>query len=400
MRGMKLFHTIVLTAGISVIMNNLSNINEKFPEFKDTDDKITEDKQVLMDDMVKFLTDEVLAGPIARNFGAEVSTMGALKKQDRLHNNPKITIFHTDTLRGNIAALTVRNVIEKHYSAYVSLKKIRDVNVNDRPALSSSLGEYLSEVSSELLKGEPSSTCFAPIGGFKVMTSLGYLVGAFHNFPTVYLHEGSSVLHFIPPVKIQIDEDFIVENHRFIRKLLIEEVVKYDSLSLDEKNLIEREPTFFTVYDGFADLNPFGQFICRQEKFKHYFTTPVSIDESILQWIKRKYPSELSFAYSEINKLIKLHSNDPIKNKGVLYHEVTFKTGDKGKYCHLFKGQSKPKVFRALWHYNEKEGRYYNGKIWFDHDVYEREATSYLEDFNIEKTKWIDISKETGSVFH
>src|SRR5690625_1366283 len=98
------------------------------------------------------------------------------------------------------------------------MRKIYELDVDNRSLLNRALGKYLSDVSSALQEGEPRTTCFAPIGGYKVMTSLGYLAGALHNFPTAYLHEGSTVIHEIPAVNIEVNESFIIDNHTLLKK--------------------------------------------------------------------------------------------------------------------------------------------------------------------------------------
>lgn len=76
----------------------------------------------------------------------------------------------------------------------------------------------------------------------------------------------------------------------------------------------------------------------------------------------------------------------------MLFHEKNFKGLNgfdlKG---HLFKGGNNP-VFRAIWTYNEESNHYDIGKIWFDHNEYEREAVSYLKSYDVEKANWKNIT--------
>lgn len=206
---------------------------------------MTEENEQHIDNMIELMKKEIFNNPFHEQLSAEIAMISALQKQIKLHKNPVITIFHTDTVKGVVAATIIQDLLKKQFAAHVSLKKIIDVDVNNRHALSKSLGYFLGEVGQELLKGEPSSTCFAPIGGYKVMTSLGYLVGAFHRYPTAYLHEGLTVTHQIPPVHIQVNEDFIEVHHPFLRKMLKETIVEMKDVTSEERKLVRRRNDLF-----------------------------------------------------------------------------------------------------------------------------------------------------------
>ena len=396
---MPLYQRIVLTAGISILTNKRDNIEKHYPAFFSQTERMKEKQEQIIDSMIDLLKKEIFDGPFDEQSSAEIAMIAALQNQNKLHKHPVITILHTDTVNGVIAGRIIQDMLKKHFSAHVSLKRIFDVDVNNRNALSKSLGYFLGEVSQELLKGEPSSTCFAPIGGYKVMTSLGYLVGAFHRYPTAYLHEGSNMIHQIPPVHIQVNEDFIEEHHPFLRKMLKETIVEMKDLTAEEQKLVEKETTFFTVEEDLVELNPFGQFLCNQSKFAHYFQPKVSIDRDVFQAVEKKLPAYTDFVMAEIHDLIIKHQDFFAENEGVLFHEKAFKVLNASNLnCHLFKGTNHPHVFRAIWHYDGKEDRYYIGKIWFDHQDYERQAAASLKAFDIEKIDWEDITERVYPV--
>lgn len=393
-----MYQRIVITAGISLLTNRRKKIEEFYPEFFTQSNRITEENEQIIDEFIHFIRRDIYQEPFHEKLSAEISMITALKNQNKLHKHPEIIIFYTDTIQGVIAATILAEIIEKQFSAKVSLKKIIYVDVTNRHLLTKSLGYFLSDVSNELLGGVPSSTCFAPIGGYKIFTSLGYLVGAFLHYPTAYLHEGSFVLHLIPPVKIQIDETFIEKHHRFLRKMLRETIVEVSELTEEERHIIEKEPTFFTVEEDLVELNPFGQFLCNQKKFAHYFQPKVSMEQSVSQEIEKKYQSYKDNTLKEIYNLIVKHRDFFVDYEGVLFHEKSFSSlRGKELRAHLFKGGNHP-VFRAIWQYDEKEDRYYIGKIWFDHDVYERQAEQYLRAFNCKKMTWVDITKQVYSI--
>lgn len=388
-----MYHRIVLTAGISLLMNKRNDLEANFPNLFSLDQRKTNEYESFMEEVTDYFFQKFISeAPFDEQLCAEISMIAALKKQNKLHNNPVIQIFHTDTVTGIIAANIMKEVLETEFSAKVNLKKIIYVDVENRVAFTKSLGYFLSEVSEELSKGEPNSTCFAPIGGYKVFTSLGYLVGSFHQHPTAYLHERFSVLHEIPPVRIQVNDEFIERNHLFLRKMMKDGIVELESLSPTEKAIIREEPMFFTVEEELVELNPFGRFLCSQDKFAHYFQPNVSIDQTVFDWIKTKYSSNLPVVKDEINSFIIKHRDFPIENRSILFHESDF-VPLKGKrlQCHLYKGGNYP-VFRALWHYDETEDHYYIGKIWFNHADYERQIVSYAQAFHKDKIRWKNIT--------
>lgn len=387
-----MYQRIVLTAGISLLTNKRKEIEEKFPHFFTQPDRITKENEDDIVEMTKTIKNMIVEEPFHKFLSAEISMISALDAQDKLHNKPVITIFHTDTVKGVIAAEIIKELLERQFLAYVHLRKIVNVDMKNRRSLSKSLGYFLSGVSDALLEGVPSTTCFAPIGGFKIWAFLGYLVGAFHGYPTAYLHENSTVLHEIPPVHIQVNESFIEEYHPFLRKIMKEEILQMEELTESEKNLIVQEPTLFTIEEDLVELNPFARFLCNQSKFSHYFQSSVSIDQSVLQWLEKKYPSNMRYVMREINDLIVKHRDFLLEEEGVLFHEKAYIGLNKGELdCHLFKGGNNP-VFRAIWHYDPMEDHYYIGQIWINHMVYERQVVSFLQSFDLKNTVWEDIT--------
>lgn len=389
-----MYHRIVLTSGISLLMNLKGQIERNFPDFFNQSDQTTEGKEDLINEIFLFLKEKIDKEFFNSKLSAEISMIEALNNQNKLQEKPVITIFYTDTIKGTIAAKINEYVFNKYYSAYVKLKKIINVDVTNRVALSKSIGHFLSDVSNALEEGEPSHTCFAPIGGYKILTSMGYLVGALHRYPTAYLHEGTSVLHEIPPINIKINDSFVEENHHLFRKLIREEIIELKNLSKSEQNIIEKDPTFFSIIDDLVALNPFGNFVCNQSKFAHYFQSNVYIDTTILNWLNKEHKSKLSFVMKQIYELVIKHRDFLPQNQNFLFHESAFKQlNGKETNCHLYKGSNKD-IFRAIWTFDTTKEQYYIGKIWLDHDKYERQAVLFFESFNITRVKWKDITSE------
>ena len=152
---------------------------------------------------------------------AEYSMLSRLQQNNRLVEKPKVVLIHTDTFGGNAAAALLKVIIQNNFQAEVQLVGIEELNVNNRKQLNRALAVFIRCLSEQLDDDYmKESTCFAPIGGFKVMTSYGYIVGSFYGYPTAYMHENQQVLLEIPPVPIQIDDEFCPAECRLAKKAL------------------------------------------------------------------------------------------------------------------------------------------------------------------------------------
>lgn len=390
-----MFQRIVLTSGVSLLFNNRDDIESKFPSFFKTPEPLTEATTALSDDVILFLTDHLasMTEEQLRWVSAEVSMVSTLQNSEEMSKHPHVTLFYTDTFKGRTAGFVNKILLEKFYGATVKVRKIYELDVNNRSLLNRALGKYLSDVSASLREGEPRTTCFAPIGGYKVMTSLGYLVGTLHNFPTAYIHEGSTVIHEIPTVNIEVDESFIRKHHRIFKKFFYGDCFEYDSLSKEEQKLINEQSMMFDQVEGLVELNPFGRFLCDQDKYYKYFKANVYLDRSIKDMIDRRYPSYWKDVYYEIKQLMYQHNNNQADYRSTLYHESDFSSLNEKKLdFHLFKGSNHP-VFRAIWKYDEAKDCYLIAHIWFDHEDYERQAPRQIKEAQ-NKNNWVNITEQ------
>ncbi|BBW98374.1 putative CRISPR-associated protein [Geobacillus icigianus] len=303
---------------------------------------------------------------------AEYSMIYELHRQGKLGERPTIVLIVTDTVGGRVVEAMLVHLLERDFKANVRVVYV-EVDVNHRRRLQETLGEYMSKVANALMHGEPSTTCFAPIGGYKVMTSLGYIVGAFLNYPTAYMHEDGQVLHEIPPVPIHIDEQFVRRYFELLRKCQMD-LVAMNELSYQEKQCIEQYPSLFYRDAEFVCLSAFGQFLLEHEKYKHLFETSYFVSRQVADMLRHNRHQSL-FVYQQMQELVKkLKYREG--DASVLYHEKSFETIDprKAKY-HLYKGASNGQTaFRLAYRYVEEEDRLYANYLWLDHDRYEREA--------------------------
>ena len=300
-----------------------------------------------------------------KNISAEYSMLYALQKMEMLDKKPNVVLFHTDTFGGNACAKLLASVIENDFNAHVKLEKIADLDVNDRNKLNKTLGNFMQKIGEYLRTQDTFHTCFAPIGGYKVMTSFGYIAGAFYNFSTAYLHEDNQHLHEIPPVPIRVNEEFIYREKALLCKLHKEDVIKWEDLTKEEKKSIEGNAFLFERVDNFVVLNAFGNFICRE-----YFTTQIRYSTKV----KKVFSHDATlrtFMEKQVEELVKKIKQEPGSED--LNHHLEFKNIDKGKLkFKLYKGNSdQGRICRIAYNYNKDEDVLEVNYVWSDHDKYD-----------------------------
>lgn len=381
-----MYRTIIMTCGISLInvqQNLFSTTGEKQPlyehipknQFQNTE--ITADMKKKMDSYLKKaneLLDKIDDNP--QKISAEFSMIHALHKQNKIEEGVKIILIFTDTYGGHICKQLLTTIFEKKFKATVQHLPI-SMAIKSEKEVNSQLPDFLSKLSYALIHSDPASTCFAPIGGFKVMTSYGYIIGSFLNFPTAYLHEEGQVLIEIPPIPIDINEDFINEHSTLLRKCQ-KDYVEYKNLPYLEQKVVKNFPAIFTIEEDYVALSPFGQFLV---DFKFQQSIPDIRLSNQVEKMKKDNEHDSEFIGQQLRVLIKKlkfgESNEH------LYHERSFKNLEPQKIkFHLYKGQNQ---FRLAYKYDEQEDVLFANYLWLDHDKYEKEAAKGIGLYKEEK---------------
>lgn len=321
-----------------------------------------------------------------KRVSVEYSLPHALQENHRLGNSPHITLIHTDTLGGIAAAFLLKKVLFDNFNATVVLKEVADINVQDREKLRKSLGGFMETVAAVLSAGEPGTTCFAPVGGFKVMTSLGYVAGAYMKFPTMYLHEDNQTLHEIPAVPVRISEEELENVAPLLKRLKNIGDIEIGELGDEDKKMFERFPYLFEQIENLVGLNAFASFLMdRPENQRIFGQTIFFSPEASKKLGDNKLSDHLRGEIQELLRKLKF----PEKNRNILRHDAPFQNLKNSSFF-LYKPSGQGElVFRAAYLYDSASESLYLNRIWTDHDLYERHANQGTGFFdNPDSIKW------------
>jgi len=299
-----------------------------------------------------------------KQVSAECAVLHALYREKRLAVRPLVSIIHSDTFGGELAALLVKRVLEQTLDATVTLCRSADLDVDDRKAFVESLGLFMSKVHAELEKGEPDTTCFAPLGGYKVMTALGYVAGSVAGYPMAYTHERTEMLHFVPPIPMQLDASIIERHGVFLKR--VRHGCEVAALTHEEQKVLRDHAFLFEQTGGYAGLSAFGVFWLDR-------TDPTALAMRVLlteDALRTLECGDRAYAAKEL-RMLSSRLRDPARFTASLHHQTAFPNGT----LPLYKGSSgNAGVFRATYRYEQATDTLRIFHLWLDHDAYEREA--------------------------
>lgn len=326
-----------------------------------------------------------------KRVSAEYSLVHAMTRQGRLGLNPQVVLVHSDTFDGELAAELVRRYLERDFSAHVELRRVDDLDAEHPARMKRSLGAFMHQVAVALRGGDPRSTAFAPLGGYKVMTSLGYLTGAYLQFATVYLHEANQVVHEIPWVPIRVDETELSGLASLIRRCV--GGVALGRLSVADRETLDANAWLFErtgeADDDVVDINAFTHFLRSEPAYRPVIGPRVRVTASVAEALHSEH--ERAFARKEVEDLLR-RLDEPLRHRGVLHHEADF--GHHGVRWSLFKGASgREGVFRAVYRWNDEPDTLDLRRLWVGSHDYEKAATrAGTFEGDVDEAEWTDAS--------
>jgi putative CRISPR-associated protein (TIGR02619 family) len=310
----------------------------------------------------------------SKRISAEFSVINALKKAGHLSEQFDVTILHTDTKDGCFAAEINKKIIEQQFNTNVKLVKVENLDVSNSRKLRENLGDFMEKLSRELVQSYKEYTFFAPVGGYKLMTYLGYVVGSFYGYETGYLYEENQVLIKIPPMPLKIDIDWILKKRDLLTKLLKDEIVYYSDLAEEDKIFINENSFFFEKVsdenDQLVSLNAYGKFI-----LKDYLLTRKLVSKHLIHMFDNaKYRNHIQSNLLNLISKVKSFYRDGNKGKNIIGEIMHNKEWGFDK-PYLYKGDSNGElIFRCLWDYDFSNDVIKIFEIWTNHGDYEREC--------------------------
>lgn len=300
-----------------------------------------------------------------KRVSAEYSAIHALNQQNWLCEKPQVILIHTDTFGGKAAAHIIAALLQANFSANVECEKVH-INVDDRDELRYNLGDFMHKVAEQLRHHDTHTTCFAPLGGYKVMTSLGYLAGAFSGFPTIYMHEDKQIMHVVPAVPVRVSRADLQSISPLMKR--IGKCLERNALNEQEVRQLEQYSWLFERVDEYVGVNALGIFLMQEPEYADLFAGKILVSEEVLK--EHSSGNEKTFIDKQLNTLAgKLAAGS---TEADLHHEKEWELSCDQSEWHLYKGASNGQlIFRAIYAYKEDTLRV--GKVWTNHDKYERE---------------------------
>lgn len=296
---------------------------------------------------------------------AEFSLLEAMRRAGQLSDAPRVDLIHTSTFAGRLAATFIQKVIEADSRAHVTLHAIDDLDASRPDAMRKSLGTFMGVVAKCLQAGSPYTTAFAPIGGYKVMTSLGYLTGAMLGYDTLYTHEVGQQLITVPAVPFDISFDALRAARPLVWRLLRDDVVPASQLHESERTAMERAPWLVEhCVDGTDDLlslSPLGHFLRTNERYRDALLPEVKVAAHLL---KAADQAPLATAVSLLVDEIAEKKRDTL-----LYHERDYR--HHGTPWHAWRTASDGK-YRLIWRWTDHHVVAIREAWIDDHAAYER----------------------------
>lgn len=357
------YTTIIATAGISALTSrNVLGTALRHPDSPvgftpgkqnpEPKESGLDDEQVILECLDFLDAQPTETPPGNKEISAEFSIFAKLREAGLLADRINIHLIHTPSLGGRLAIEAQTRFWEDN-GAHVFAEEL---SVPFDPAAPGGLalasGAFMGKVSQLLSRHTPHDTVFAPIGGYKVLVTLGHTAASFHGFSSLYLHEDSQVLQTLAPAPVALPQDS--ELLDFSRHLG-NQATEINSLSQTQLTCLERHPGFFTQIDGLVELNELGQFLRLNE-------IPILLSPQAAAELAK----ETRLLKSQLHQIRDLACQNP-EHPGI-NHDFRSTSGR----AHPWRLARMGVGHRFAWQIHENQILIQT--IWRDHDLYEREA--------------------------
>jgi putative CRISPR-associated protein (TIGR02619 family) len=311
----------------------------------------------------------------AERLSAEVSILSVLEKKGRLVKSPEICLIGTQTFGGQTACSFLEAFISKRFKARVRVKLIPDFDVKDPQKIRQSLGEYLNLLYEELKNQDRSTTCFAPIGGYKIMTAYANVIATLFKIHCAYLHESSPTLLMIPPLPFSPD----VEAFQNLRPLLkkIGNGIEFKKLTPHEQQLAQDHSYLFEWTEDLLALHVLTSSLLEHVGKTINTRAPVYFDKRANKTWRKLDSKTQDFVLQQTRSL-----QDKLSKASTdldLFHHLKFSTRHPNS-LRLYKGPSNSSlIFRLAYMLPPTQEGLFVSQFWTNHDSYDQEITELLK---------------------
>jgi hypothetical protein len=277
-----------------------------------------------------------------------------------------VDLVHTETFAGALAATFAARSLEAR-GLVVRRLPIADLDAERPEQMRRSLGTFMGTLAGCFSGRDPRTTCFAPLGGYKVMTSLGYLTGALLGYDTLYVHEVGQRLIRVPAVPLDVRPEGLLRVRPLFWRARDAGVLAAQALSAEERQLVEAHPWMFDREgegpDEMIAAGAFAELLLATEPHRRALQRRVLVERRVAGVHD---PHVLGAAIDAL-----LDELEHARRGELLYHEREFKHGTTA--FHAFKTRTDGR-FRLVWRAAEPD-RIEIREAWIDdHDTYEREV--------------------------
>lgn len=356
------FQTLIATAGISALAprNYIGKILRTpdspvhFPDF--SQNPIPKEPETDADTITLHCLEHVqkhldLSEIDPALISAEFSVFTKLRDSGDLAESPRIELIHTPTLGGRLA-IELQQAIWQQKGATIHPAELTiPFDPSQHGGLALASGAFMGTVSRLLRHHTTHTAAFAPIGGYKVMVSLGHAAASYHGFHSLYLHEDSQVLQTLTPLPVSLPRDPALAS----LALKINDGHEISTLTTAEQTTLEKHPAFFRKIENLVELNELGQFL-RLHQF------PVHLSQQAAEAL-RKNTKNLTNQLHQIRDHAAQNPDHPGIN-----HDLTTNHGRNHPWRLAKMGEG----IRIKWQI--ANNTIIVGHIWRDHDTYNKEA--------------------------
>lgn len=365
---------VIITSGISVTNDN----NELAKYFSSVEDVELSNIKWEMAKIVEENPKLNLGSPVS----AEVTVINSMLNSKLIEENSRLIIVHSETKKGIVSAHIIKEFLAVFVNEMnIELRPIANLNMesSDLHSVHDGLFTFITDLKTifEENRSNKEYLIFSPIGGYKSMTTISYLVASMNGIECYYQFESNSMLLNLPLIPVVEDFSYLEEEPYFsvIQKFLLhthfkqDEELSSEEISVEFSNQLEEfDYEFYKLRDENLTLfylSPLFKDLIDVEKFYPHFYFERSIAPSDKKQFYNSFISEWALVNSQTAREA---YNDVFK------HEKGLKGVSKSSYnWHVFRTSrvNYGNNLRSIYRIDENESKIFVKDI-YKHEEYDR----------------------------